>query len=149
MEETGFVTWRVREDPGGPGQPPGRIAADNMLGRSVTYKKTQGTAICKLFDLAVAARGLNEKRLVQLGLPFEKVYVHSGQPRRLLPRCPPGQASSCCLPRWQRFAGQAIGKDGIDKRIDMLAVAQRAGLTVFDSRDLELTRRRPLARPRT
>ncbi|MFM5688011.1 FAD/NAD(P)-binding oxidoreductase, partial [Aeromonas caviae] len=79
VEEIDFVTGESVLIPlAGPANRQGRIAADSMLGRSETYKKTQGTAICKLFDLAVASTGLNEKRLVQLGLPFEKVYVHPG-----------------------------------------------------------------------
>ena len=79
VEETDFVTGESVLIPlAGPANRQGRIAADNMLGRSETYKKTQGTAICKLFDLAVASTGLNEKRLLQLGLPFEKAYVHPG-----------------------------------------------------------------------
>ena len=91
----------------GPANRQGRIAADNMLGRSETYKKTQGTAICKLFDLAVASTGLNEKRLVQLGLPFEKAC---GQPRRLLPRRAPDQPQAAvCAGRQDRCPGHRQG----------------------------------------
>ena len=55
MEETDFVTGQPTLIPlAGPANRQGRIAADNMLGRNESYKRTQGTAICKLFDLAVA-----------------------------------------------------------------------------------------------
>ena len=140
MEETDFVTGESVLIPlAGPANRQGRIAADNMLGRSETYKKTQGTAICKLFDLAVASTGLNEKRLVQLGLPFEKVYVHPGSHAGYYPGAHPVSLKLLFCPDGKIYGAQAIGKDGIDKRIDVLAVAQRAGLTVFDLQDLELT----------
>ncbi|WP_429163819.1 FAD-dependent oxidoreductase [Aeromonas rivipollensis] len=140
VEETDFVTGGSVLIPlAGPANRQGRIAADNMLGRSETYKKTQGTAICKLFDLAVASTGLNEKRLVQLGLPFEKVYVHPGSHAGYYPGAHPVSLKLLFAPDGRIYGAQAIGKDGIDKRIDVLAVAQRAGLTVFDLQDLELT----------
>ncbi len=140
VEETDFVTGESVLIPlAGPANRQGRIAADNMLGRSETYKKTQGTAICKLFDLAVASTGLNEKRLVHLGLPFEKVYVHPGSHAGYYPGAHPVSLKLLFAPDGRIYGAQAIGKEGIDKRIDVLAVAQRAGLTVFDLQDLELT----------
>jgi NADPH-dependent 2,4-dienoyl-CoA reductase/sulfur reductase-like enzyme/rhodanese-related sulfurtransferase len=140
VEETDFVTGESVLIPlAGPANRQGRIAADNMLGRAETYKKTQGTAICKLFDLAVASTGLNEKRLVQLGLPFEKVYVHPGSHAGYYPGAHPVSLKLLFSPDGKIYGAQAIGKDGVDKRIDVLAVAQRAGLTVFDLQDLELT----------
>lgn len=140
VEETDFVTGESVLIPlAGAANRQGRIAADNMLGRSETYKKTQGTAICKLFDLAVASTGLNEKRLVQLELPFEKVYVHPGSHASYYPGAHPISLKLLFAPDGKIYGAQAIGKDGIDKRIDVLAVAQRAGLTVFDLQDLELT----------
>ncbi|MCO4202454.1 FAD-dependent oxidoreductase [Aeromonas taiwanensis] len=140
VEETDFVTGESVLIPlAGPANRQGRIAADNMLGRRETYKKTQGTAICKLFDLAVASTGLNEKRLVQLGLPFEKAYVHPGSHAGYYPGAHPVSLKLLFAPDGKIYGAQAIGKDGVDKRIDVLAVAQRAGLTVFDLQDLELT----------
>ncbi|HDZ8880550.1 TPA: FAD-dependent oxidoreductase [Aeromonas dhakensis] len=140
VEETDFVTGESVLIPlAGPANRQGRIAADNMLGRSETYKKTQGTAICKLFDLAVASTGLNEKRLLQLGLPFEKAYVHPGSHAGYYPGAHPVSLKLLFAPDGKIYGAQAIGKDGVDKRIDVLAVAQRAGLTVFDLQDLELT----------
>lgn len=140
VEETDFVTGESVLIPlAGPANRQGRIAADNMLGRAETYKKTQGTAICKLFDLAVACTGLNEKRLLQLGLPFEKAYVHPGSHAGYYPGAHPVSLKLLFAPDGKIYGAQAIGKDGVDKRIDVLAVAQRAGLSVFDLQDLELT----------
>ncbi|MFA6473012.1 MAG: FAD-dependent oxidoreductase, partial [Candidatus Latescibacterota bacterium] len=60
----------------GPANRQGRIAADNIFGRSTAYKKTQGTAICKVFGQTIGMTGLSEKALKRIGIPFEKVYVH-------------------------------------------------------------------------
>ncbi len=60
----------------GPANRQGRIAAINALGGDAIYERTQGTAICKVFDLAVGMTGLSEKALKRAGLPYEKVYVH-------------------------------------------------------------------------
>ncbi|QCG47720.1 FAD-dependent oxidoreductase [Aeromonas schubertii] len=140
VEETDFVTGESVLIPlAGPANRQGRIAADNMLGRAEQYKKTQGTAICKLFDLAVASTGLNEKRLRQLGMAYEKVYVHPGSHAGYYPGAHPVSLKLLFAPDGRILGAQAVGKDGIDKRIDVLAVAQRAGMTVFDLQDLELT----------
>ncbi|MEW7865125.1 FAD-dependent oxidoreductase [Aeromonas diversa] len=140
VEELDFVTGDPALVPlAGPANRQGRIAADNMLGRAEQYKKTQGTAICKLFDLAVASTGLNEKRLKQLGMAYEKVYVHPGSHAGYYPGAHPVSLKLLFAPDGRILGAQAVGKDGIDKRIDVLAVAQRAGMTVFDLQDLELT----------
>ncbi|MDO2946820.1 FAD-dependent oxidoreductase [Aeromonas simiae] len=140
VEEVDFVTGDAALIPlAGPANRQGRIAADNMLGRAESYKKTQGTAICKVFDLAVASTGLNEKRLKQLGMAYEKVYVHPGSHAGYYPGAHPVSLKLLFAPDGLILGAQAVGKDGIDKRIDVLAVAQRAGMTVFDLQDLELT----------
>ena len=54
----------------GPANRQGRIAADNIAGIASTYKNTQGTAICKVFDIAASATGMNEKTARRLGIPF-------------------------------------------------------------------------------
>lgn len=140
IEELDFVTGEPALVPlAGPANRQGRIAADNMLGRSEQYHKTQGTAICKVFDLAVACTGLNEKRLRQLGMAYEKVYVHPGSHAGYYPGAQPVSLKLLFAPDGRILGAQAVGKDGIDKRIDVLAVAQRAGMTVYQLQDLELT----------
>lgn len=140
IEELDFVTGEPALVPlAGPANRQGRIAADNMLGRSEQYHNTQGTAICKVFDLAVAATGLNEKRLRQLGMAYEKIYVHPGSHAGYYPGAQPVSLKLLFAPDGRILGAQAVGKDGIDKRIDVLAVAQRAGMTVYQLQDLELT----------
>ncbi|MBF4247972.1 CoA-disulfide reductase, partial [Vibrio anguillarum] len=118
----------------------GRMAADNMLGRNETYQGTQGTAICKIFDLAVASTGKNEKQLKRAGIEYEKVYVHTASHASYYPGSEIVSFKMLFDPKSGKIYGaQAVGKDGIDKRIDVMAVAQRAGMTVEQLQHLELT----------
>lgn len=141
VETADFVTGNATLVPlAGPANRQGRIAADNMLGCHKHYNSTQGTAICKLFDLAIASTGLNEKTLKRLGMAYEKVYVHAASHASYYPGAHPVTLKLLFNPDSGKILGaQAAGVDGIDKRIDVLAVAQRAGMTVRDLQDLELT----------
>lgn len=123
----------------GPANRQGRIVADNIFGRPFQYKRTQGTAIVRVFSLAVASTGLSEKALKRLGMAYEKIYVHPGSHAGYFPGAHPVSLKLLFAPDSGKILGaQAVGRDGIDKRIDVLAVALRAGLTVFDLEELEL-----------
>lgn len=141
VEEKDFVTGEQTLVPlAGPANRQGRMAADNMLGRSETYQGTQGTAICKIFDLAVASTGKNEKQLKRAGMEYEKVYVHTASHASYYPGAEVVSFKMLFEPKTGKILGaQAVGKDGIDKRIDIMAVAQRAGMTVEQLQHLELT----------
>ncbi|WDY55497.1 FAD-dependent oxidoreductase [Vibrio fluvialis] len=141
IEEKDFVTGQSTLVPlAGPANRQGRMAADNMLGRSETYQGTQGTAICKIFDLAVASTGKNEKQLKRAGIEYEKVYVHTASHASYYPGAEVVSFKMLFDPTSGKiFGAQAVGKDGIDKRIDVMAVAQRAGMTVEQLQHLELT----------
>ena len=124
----------------GPASRQGRIAADNALGGNSIYRKTQGTAICKVFDLAFAMTGMSEKALKRAGMPYEKVYVHPASHASYYPGAQPMSLKLLFHPESGKVLGaQAVGADGVDKRIDVLAVAIRAGLSVFDLEELELS----------
>ncbi|KHA59292.1 CoA-disulfide reductase [Vibrio variabilis] len=141
VEEKDFVTGAQTLVPlAGPANRQGRMAADNMLGRSETYQGTQGTAICKIFDLAVASTGKNEKQLKREGVNYEKVYVHTASHASYYPGAEIVSFKMLFDPASGKiFGAQAVGKDGVDKRIDVMAVAQRAGMTVEQLQHLELT----------
>ncbi|MCG6217871.1 FAD-dependent oxidoreductase [Vibrio furnissii] len=141
IEEKDFVTGQSTLVPlAGPANRQGRMAADNMLGRNETYQGTQGTAICKIFDLAVASTGKNEKQLKRAGIAYEKVYVHTASHASYYPGAEIVSFKMLFDPTSGKiFGAQAVGKDGIDKRIDVMAVAQRAGMTVEQLQHLELT----------
>ncbi|KJY83960.1 CoA-disulfide reductase [Vibrio galatheae] len=141
IEEKDFVTGSQTLVPlAGPANRQGRMAADNMLGRTESYQGTQGTAICKIFDLAVASTGKNEKQLKREGIDYEKVYVHTASHASYYPGAEIVSFKMLFDPNNGKILGaQAVGKDGVDKRIDVMAVAQRAGMTVEQLQHLELT----------
>ena len=124
----------------GPANRQGRIAADNICGRQRTYNQTQGTAICKVFNLAIGMTGLSEKMAKRENVNYEKVYVHPASHASYYPGSHPISLKLLFDPSNGKVLGaQAVGADGIDKRIDVIAVAISAGLTVFDLEELELS----------
>ncbi len=141
IEEKDFVTGNQTLVPlAGLANRQGRMAADNMLGRNESYQGTQGTAICKVFDLAIASTGKNEKTLKREGISYEKVFVHTASHASYYPGAEIVSFKLLFSPETRKILGaQAVGKDGIDKRIDVMAVAQRAGMTVDQLEHLELT----------
>jgi NADPH-dependent 2,4-dienoyl-CoA reductase/sulfur reductase-like enzyme/rhodanese-related sulfurtransferase len=141
VEVTDFVTGQPALIPlAGPANRQGRIAAENICGRDTVYRHTQGTAICKVFDLAIGMTGLSEKAARRLGIPYEKVYVHPMNHASYYPGAQPLTLKVLFAPDTGRVLGaQAVGADGIDKRIDVLATALRGGMTVYDLEELELS----------
>ncbi|OOE33452.1 CoA-disulfide reductase [Salinivibrio kushneri] len=141
VEEIDFVTHKPTLVPlAGPANRQGRMAADNMLGSTEHYLGTQGTAICKVFDLAIASVGQNEKQLKHADIDYQKVYVHAASHAGYYPGAEIVSFKLLFAPDTGAILGaQAVGKDGIDKRIDVMAVAQRAGMTVEQLQHLELT----------
>lgn len=124
----------------GPANRQGRIAADNALGRDSKYSGTQGTGICKVFDLAVGMTGANEKTLKRMGVNYQKVFVHPASHATYYPGAAPVSLKLIFDPASGKILGaQGVGTDGVDKRMDVLAVAIRAGLTVFDLEEMELS----------
>lgn len=141
VEVTDFVTGAQALIPlAGPANRQGRIAADNIFGRDSVYKNTQGTAICKVFNMAIGMTGLSEKAAVRANIPFEKVYVHPASHASYYPEAHPLSLKLLFDPQDGKVLGaQAVGADGVDKRIDVLATAVRHGLTVYDLEELELS----------
>ncbi len=124
----------------GPANRQGRIAADNIFGRPSVYRDTQGTAVVKVFELTAGMTGLSEKLLVRRGMAFEKVYVHPANHASYYPGATPISLKLLFDPKDGRILGaQAVGMEGVDKRIDVIATAIRAGLKAQDLQDLELS----------
>lgn len=124
----------------GPANRQGRIAADNIFGRDSRYKDTQGTAICKVFNLAIGMTGLSEKAAKRAGIAYEKIYVHPASHASYYPGAASLNIKMLFDPDSGNVLGaQAVGADGVDKRIDVFSVAVRAGLTVYDLEELELS----------
>lgn len=123
----------------GPANRQGRIAADNVFGRSVTYRGTQGTAILGFFNRTAAMTGASEKVLRRANRPFRKVYIHPAHHAGYYPGAEGMTLKLLFDPTTGRVLGaQGVGGAGVDKRIDVLAVAIQAGMTVFDLEEMEL-----------
>ena len=117
----------------------GRLVADNIYGKKTPYKGTLGTSIAKVFDYTVATTGNNEKTLKSLGIAYEVVHVHPGSHAGYYPNASPIALKLIFDKETGKiFGAQAVGKDGVDKRIDVIATAIKGGLTVLDLPDLEL-----------
>lgn len=126
----------------GPANKQGRIVANNIAGRKETYKGTQGTAIAKVFDLAVASTGNNEKTLKKLGKEPGKDYIttttHSASHAGYYPGGSAMAIKTIYTPEGRVLGAQIVGFDGVDKRIDDMAIAVRYKLTVHDLQEFEL-----------
>lgn len=123
----------------GPANRHGRIAADNIFGRATRYRGTQGTAIVGVFDKTAAMTGASEKALRRANRPFRKVYIHPTHHAGYFPGAEAMTLKLLFDPTTGRILGaQAVGGAGVDKRIDVLAVAIQAGMTVFDLEEIEL-----------
>lgn len=123
----------------GPANRQGRIAADHIFGRDSKYRGTQGTAVVGVFDRTAAMTGLSEKVAKRLQLDFQKIYIH---PANHAGYYPGAEAMSLKLlfetPSGRILGAQAIGGNGVDKRIDVIAMAIQAGMTVYDLEESEL-----------
>lgn len=123
----------------GPANRQGRVAADHIFGRRTRFAGVQGTAIVGAFEMAAAMTGLSEKVLRKAGTPFEKIYIHPANHAGYYPGAKQMSIKLLFEPDGGRLLGaQAVGRDGVDKRMDVLAVAIKAGMSVFDLEELEL-----------
>ena len=140
IETSSFLTGEPIMVPlAGPANKQGRIAADNATGRESHYGGVLGTSILKLFDQSVACTGINEKMLKQGNVPYLKSYTHSYSHATYYPGAERMTIKLLFSPEDGKVLGaQLIGKEGVDKRVDVLATALYAGLTVYDLERLEL-----------
>jgi NADPH-dependent 2,4-dienoyl-CoA reductase/sulfur reductase-like enzyme/peroxiredoxin family protein/TusA-related sulfurtransferase/rhodanese-related sulfurtransferase len=127
----------------GPANKQGRIAADNIAGGTERYEGTQGTSIAKVFDMAAASTGANEKTLIKKGLvkgrDYETLIISQNSHASYYPGAVPMNIKLLFSKDGKKIYGaQIIGGDAVDKRIDTIAVAIRLGGTVHDLKTLEL-----------
>ncbi|MFO1096400.1 MAG: FAD-dependent oxidoreductase, partial [Planctomycetaceae bacterium] len=140
IEVRDVVTGEPTQVPlAGPANRQGRIAADHIFGRPARYRGTQGTAIVGVFDKTAAMTGASEKTLRRLNRSYRKIYVHPGNHAGYYPGAEAMTLKLVFDPEAGKLLGaQAVGGAGVDKRIDILAVAIQAGMTVYDLEELEL-----------
>ena len=127
----------------GPANKQGRIAANNIAGGSEKYGGTQGTAVAKVFDLAAASTGANEKTLLKRGLKkgedFETITIVQNSHAGYYPGAVPMTLKLLFSKDGKKIYGaQIVGAEGVDKRIDTLAVTLRLGGGIEELKSLEL-----------
>jgi NADPH-dependent 2,4-dienoyl-CoA reductase/sulfur reductase-like enzyme/peroxiredoxin family protein/TusA-related sulfurtransferase/rhodanese-related sulfurtransferase len=116
-----------------------RVAIDNINGREQKYRGTLGTSLVKVFETTVGNVGVNEKTLKKLDIEYEKCYVHPFSHVTYYPDAAPMIIKLLFSPGDGRILGaQIVGTEGVDKRIDSLATAMEASMTVEDLTHLEL-----------
>lgn len=124
----------------GPANKQGRIVANNLVGLDSTYRGSMGTSVAKVFDYTVGATGCNEKTLIKKGQKYKAIHIHPGSHAGYYPGSSTISMKLLFNPDTEKIYGaQAVGMDGVDKRIDVLATAIRAELKVTDLKDLELS----------
>jgi len=140
IEVEDAVTCETTQVPlAGPANRQGRIAADNVFGRRSVYRGTQGTAIVGVFNCTAAMTGASEKTLKRAGMAYRKIYLHPSHHAGYFPGAEPMSLKLLFAPRTGDILGaQAVGGEGVDKRIDILSMAIQAGMTVFDLEEAEL-----------
>ncbi|MGN7760663.1 CoA-disulfide reductase [Paenibacillus sp. 22594] len=117
----------------------GRLAADHINGRSIAYEGALGTAIIKTFGLTSALTGNNEKTLKSLGVPYEAIHIHPNSHAGYYPGAAPIAIKLLFSPHTGEIYGaQAVGSEGADKRIDVIATAIRGKLRADELADIEL-----------
>lgn len=122
----------------GPANKQARIVADNLCGEKKAYHGTQGTAIAKVFDMTAAVTGENETTLRRAGIAYRKTFTISPSHAGYYPGGSTMMVKLLYTPEGKVLGAQIVGRDGVDKRMDVLASAIRAGMDVFDLQELEL-----------
>ena len=127
----------------GPANKQGRIAANNICGIDDRYEGTQGTSVAKIFGLAVASTGVNERALVSRGFvkgrDYESIVIVQNSHARYYPGAAPMTFKLLFSSDGRRIYGaQIVGKEGVDKRIDVISTVIRLGGGAGDLKTLEL-----------
>lgn len=123
----------------GPANRQARVAAENICGRTTEYRSTQGTSVVKVFDMVAGGTGATERQLAAAAIDYRAVHVHPSGHAGYYPGTAMMHMKLLFSPDTGRIlGGQVAGFDGVDKRLDVLATALRAELTVWDLEELEL-----------
>jgi len=140
VEVTQAITGTLMPVPlAGPANRQGRRAADSICGRRTTPQAAVlGTAIVRVFGLTAAVTGANQATLRHAGIEHEVVHIHPGDHAGYYPGSEQVHLVASFAPDGTLLGAQGVGRSGVDKRIDILATAIRAGMTADDLAELEL-----------
>ena len=122
----------------GPANRQGRIIADNILGKNSKYKKSQGTSAIKVFDYTIAATGFNEKQLKGNNIPYLKIFTFGNSNASYYPNAAQILFKLLFNNEGKILGAQAVGKKGVEKRIDVIASVMRNGGKIQELLDSEL-----------
>lgn len=124
----------------GPANRQGRVAADCIFGKYSSFRGVQGTSVCGVFGLTVAMTGASEKALERAGIrDFEKIYLHPGHHVGYYPGARPIHLKLIFSRSDGRVLGaQAVGEEGVARRMDVVSTAIQMRATVFDLQEAEL-----------
>ncbi len=124
----------------GPANRQGRIAAASIAGREANFRGVQATAVVGVLGMTAASTGASEKGLLRAGVTdFEKVYLHPGHHAGYYPGAKPIHLKLLfSVPDGRILGAQAVGFEGVEKRIDVIATALQFGATVHDLAETEL-----------
>ena len=122
----------------GPANRQGRIIADNIYGINSTYKKSQGTSVLKVFDYTVATTGYNEKLLQKEQIPYWKVLTVGNSHAGYYPDATPSLFKLLFNTEGEILGAQAVGQEGVEKRIDVIASVMRNNGKIQELLDSEL-----------
>ena len=124
----------------GPANRQGRLVADVIAGRPISDRSVKGNAILGVFGLQVAVTGPSERVLGNAGVPMRVIHTHPLDHAGYYPGAEPMSLKLIVDPTTDLILGaQGVGRDGVDKRLDVIATAMRAGLRARDLIDLDLT----------
>ncbi len=124
----------------GPANKQGRIVADNICGLNSEYKGSQGSSVIKLFEMTVATTGINEQQAKANGIEYEKVILTQNSHAGYYPGATAMTVKLIFEKATYKILGaQIVGYDGVDKRIDVIATAIRAGMKADELKDLDLS----------
>ena len=122
----------------GPANRQGRIIADNICGIKSTYKKSQGTSVLKVFDYTVACSGYNEKLLKRMQIPYWKILTFGNSHAGYYPNSTSTLYKLLFNNDGKILGVQAVGQDGVEKRIDVVASIMRNNGSIQELLDSEL-----------
>lgn len=130
----------------GPANRQGRVVADHIHGIKFKNSGVQGTAVAKIFDKIFAATGNNEQQLKAKGIPFQQIHAHRANHASYYPGSSNIALKLLYDPKTLKIYGaQAVGGEGTEKRIDVIATVMHMGGTIYDLQELELSYAPPVS----
>lgn len=117
----------------------GKLVADHINGLDITYRGSQGSGVCKIFGLTFASTGLSEKQLKQTAIEYEIIYANRNNHAGYYPGATPINLKLLFDKNTGKVLGvQAVGRNGVEKRVDVIATAIRFNAKITDLSNLEL-----------